>query len=633
MSRSRSGDNGRSVSFHDTEDREDPGVTTTTGNDEDPSTAASSYEQGSVIAILQQDNESLRAMLRRALGAAGSRTEQSTLNQLVQLQTALDRKEDELRREKERRVVADSLLHEFRQDYEMYSRAKEAELRKLQDAVNSSRTEVDHLREKAKEDESIIGILKQENYRLNQLTRLKQPRDQGPPPHIAQAAAGVRLERLKKDCPSSARHIGQLPPALFKKAFLTAPPSTSSIRRNPSPSASTRASPAPSPSQVDAASRSRSPGSSTVAVALAAQRFQVGSRCTWRNLQGVVRYVGPVEGLGRGTFAGVELSSRGYGDHNGSLNGIQYFVAPQRSSVFCPLFELQSPKDAPTIPGIGNISTLTNTTTNTATTNSSRATPRTMFSKAPLMKSERRVMSLNESTVATMYASRRGGSSERGDSTVPTAGSPVEATAVENSVAAEAEQESIPSDKVETVAASSLEEHNTTTNSGLEPEGGAPTRTETIRRDNTADDVEDDCRSDRSEPAEAAPPAATDRCDEGNDSTAVAADEDDARSEPQEDVVEDTKQASSSDESEEYVPYEGATAPTETGTAPAKEVPATIPSSREAKEPATAPDSNSSDKEQKPQKQRPPTIAIPAEPPVEPKPWEQAAAIVEQTEW
>lgn len=300
---------------------------------------------------LVKDNATLRAMLRRALGPSSNRVEQSVVSCTSHLQTQLDRKDEEYRREKDRRIVAESLLTEFRQQHELHARTKELEIKKLQDALAAAKHEISALRDRVAEDSNVILVLKKENYRLNDVARASERRASmaspgGPPPlrGLPDYTRDVRPERLKVDVPSVSRHLGHVPPVVLRRTLLASAsraPSTSNTRR--------------SASHSDPAPRSKSPGATSVfkfssrGAQSAAPRGapKVGSNCVWRGLQGVVRYIGRVDGLGSGEFAGVQLLAAGYGDHDGTLDGVQYFSAPPHSSLFCPLAEVRPARDFP----------------------------------------------------------------------------------------------------------------------------------------------------------------------------------------------------------------------------------------------------------------------------------------------
>lgn len=270
---------------------------------------------------LARDNETLRAMLRRAQGPNAKADEAA----LLHLQTTLDRTQEALRHERERRAIAESLVAELRHDREMSLKSKDAELRKHQDAITQIKKSLNDHQKIRRDDQRVISILKRENQRLLDLTM--QPAGSASPSAKSSGAGGtakskiaspdytqvVHSARLRLDVPScTIKHIGQVPPAVMRRS-------------------------------IGEKSRSRSPAASSRAPPR--QTFEVNQRCTCHHMQGIVRFIGNVPGLGL-RMAGVELLVRGGGDNEGMFNGITYFKTPYRSAIFCPLSELQPPMDS-----------------------------------------------------------------------------------------------------------------------------------------------------------------------------------------------------------------------------------------------------------------------------------------------
>lgn len=262
---------------------------------------------------LAKDNETLRAMLRRALGP-NAKTDDTTV---LHLQTALDRSQESLRHERHRRSVAESLVAELRHDREMSLKAKDGELRKLQDIITHLMSESTAHHRRSQEDQQVIEVLKRENQRL--LDSAMQPRSPSSSSSTKAKLASpdytnlIRSERLRKDVPScTLKHIGKVPPVTMKREI---------GHRG----------------AVSGKPRDHSTSRTTIPLR---PRFEVGQRCTCNRIQGVVRYIGDVVGLGK-NMAGVELLVRGAGDNEGSFNGVQYFRVPHRTAMFCPISQLQ----------------------------------------------------------------------------------------------------------------------------------------------------------------------------------------------------------------------------------------------------------------------------------------------------
>jgi hypothetical protein len=279
-----------------------------------PSHSQQTDDASRLVESLAKDNETLRAMLRRALGPNAKIDDATVLH----LQTALDRSQESLRQERHRRTVAESLVAELRHDREMSLKAKDAELRKLQDAITHLVSESASQHRRSQEDQQVIEVLKRENQRL--LDAAMQPRS--PSSSISTKAKMaspdytnlIRSERLRKDIPScTLKHIGRVPPVTMKREI------------------GHRGAVSGKPRESSASSRSAAPPR---------PRFEVGQRCTCNRVQGVVRYIGEVVGLGK-NMAGVELLVRGAGDNEGSFNGVQYFRVPYRTAMFCPISQLQ----------------------------------------------------------------------------------------------------------------------------------------------------------------------------------------------------------------------------------------------------------------------------------------------------
>lgn len=273
------------------------------------------------VEALLKDNETLRAMLRRALGPhAKIGAEEATI---LHLQTSLNKSQDALRQERDRRAVAESLVAELRHDREMSLKAKDAELRKVQDTVTHIKSENNAYYRKSQEDAHVIEVLKRENQRLLDATVQARPTATS---NILKAKLAspdytnlIRSERLRKDVPScSIQHIGKVPPITMMRALKDKTTPSGARHRDASASSSIRT--------------------------VRPTRFEVGQRVTCNRVQGVVRYIGDVVGLGK-HMAGVELLVRGAGDNEGSFNGVQYFHVPHRSAMFCPLSQLQPPID------------------------------------------------------------------------------------------------------------------------------------------------------------------------------------------------------------------------------------------------------------------------------------------------
>lgn len=66
----------------------------------------------------------------------------------------------------------------------------------------------------------------------------------------------------------------------------------------------------------------------------------IGDHVVVKNhMTGVVRYIGPIVGDKKRQYAGLHLDSP-VGDHNGSVNGIQYFSCPQSYGAFVPVDDI-----------------------------------------------------------------------------------------------------------------------------------------------------------------------------------------------------------------------------------------------------------------------------------------------------
>lgn len=310
------------------------------------------------VRALEEDNEVLRAMMQR-MSAGSSRYDPSiVMSNLLEseLHHQVDVKKQELKAERQRRSRTESLLKETKCADEVVLHKKQQELRRAQDQLLSTRNELAALNEKVKEQESLISILKKENFRLTDVLKTHGIKDGGKSdlPDYFAGNGNVRPNRLKKDVPSAKNFSNLLAVSPLKLQQTILSPTKFKLQYPRSASTERKGSPNPrpscgvgirSPSQEKRGyttapalrNRSRSPSGMVRAV-----HHKVGSRVMWKGKQAIVRYIGEVHCLGDGVWCGIELAIPGTGDHNGTLSGVRYFSAAAKSAVFCSLSELET---------------------------------------------------------------------------------------------------------------------------------------------------------------------------------------------------------------------------------------------------------------------------------------------------
>ena len=277
---------------------------------------------------LKEDNDILRSMLRRAMGDAVSKQQTNANKDIARKAASVEKVQEELRAERDRRVRAEVLLSERKAQWDTQKAALEAKIVVEANRVKNANIEFEKIRVRLRDAEFVVETLKKENARLVEESRCgTTPSRSGSASHHGPAASNLTIQqadRLRRDVPSLRSHAGRLPPNVMRRVFQSTPRSSAARREvSPGPSVST-----PSRAWVT-----------------------IGTRVTWRGLQGIVQYLGRVDGLGDTiTWAGLELLLQGAGDHDGEFDGVRYFETAPRSAVFASLGELLPPKEPPVSP-------------------------------------------------------------------------------------------------------------------------------------------------------------------------------------------------------------------------------------------------------------------------------------------
>lgn len=292
----------------------------------------------------------------------------------------LDRKEKELALEHQKRCESEAEVAVMCRHVGDIEKTAKNQISKLQETPKKTLHEIELLRRSLNDQENVITVLRQENYRLVQL--LKQhgisSSTTSEPPDYHRLIAQHRL----KDVPSfksfqkmnGGRSISASrtpsPTSLVARVSTGRAPSPSGLAArspvNRSRSKSPNVASSPAITQADtyakletapvniSGSRSKSPVVPRVALGAVTQSFRVGQNVQWKSFMAVVRFIGELH-CAEGPWVGIELSTKN-GDHAGAIDGIQYFRSPPKTGVFCRMWELidakgvmgQSGAEAPT---------------------------------------------------------------------------------------------------------------------------------------------------------------------------------------------------------------------------------------------------------------------------------------------
>eukprot|EP00672_Neobodo_designis_P027156 CAMPEP_0174832660 /NCGR_PEP_ID=MMETSP1114-20130205/3791_1 /TAXON_ID=312471 /ORGANISM="Neobodo designis, Strain CCAP 1951/1" /LENGTH=388 /DNA_ID=CAMNT_0016066521 /DNA_START=54 /DNA_END=1216 /DNA_ORIENTATION=+ len=295
------------------------------------------------LTALEEDNATLRAMLQRSASATAVYRDASASEKVSIINEKLT---DDLRMERERRCRAEAMLSQLKDQADLAAHKKDAELRKVSDALKKARTEIDELKRRERETEQELDSLRRNAKQMRETLRAHKLNPDGTKAGLGTAAAAPtdaqpRVQTkpfstlLRSVSPSASKPARQITPRITKQQphdasaparkgkYSTADP----LRQAPG----TQRTVSKSPNPV------RRAGSSL-------PDFKVGSKVLWRAVPGTVQYVGIVHCLGAGTWYGVELANAGQGEHNGTLSGVKYFSAPGKTGVFCKLSELTAPR-------------------------------------------------------------------------------------------------------------------------------------------------------------------------------------------------------------------------------------------------------------------------------------------------
>ena len=341
---------------------------------------------------LEADNAVLRHMLsrqERSTSVAHSHADTMGSPSIAKQKLIDDihKKRDQYKVEAEKRRGVEAQLASLKDTMDMTIHKKDAEIRNLQAQLLAARTECDNLNSRLTESEALVQVQKKENFRLQNLLKANKIDEKSDAPPDYFTASQVRVDRLKKEVPSSKPFSAVLRSiSPFMKTPRSHAPTASAlgkdepVKRPAGQSASlasndgSRQAAAVDPrgsrftGNVGARSRSSSPNaaggearaptryshapahrnsarSCSPNNRIPIRDFKPGTRVSWHNYQAIVRYVGPVHAIGDGDWVGLELSTEGTGEHNGTLNGVRYFSTAPKSAVFCRGAELFPPKD------------------------------------------------------------------------------------------------------------------------------------------------------------------------------------------------------------------------------------------------------------------------------------------------
>eukprot|EP00759_Apiculatamorpha_spiralis_P019135 PhF_6_TR25314/c0_g1_i1/m.34950 len=288
-----------------------------------------------LVTVHQQDASQLRTEVDALKAKAHG------LQAVLERTTAdLDRREKELNVEREKRKQLESDVEDLRGQLKNHDKAARVQLSKFQEGPKKSFHEVDLLHKQLADQENVITVLRQENFRLLQILKNHgiASATTTEPPEYSKLVTQQRM----KDVPSL-------------KKFKCTPtrnrtPSPNAVPSSRSPSAGDafglKNTPIPATTNTAAArSRSKSPIGNASPITRNTV-FRPGHRIVWNGFAGIVRYVGELH-CAEGQWVGVELSTKN-GDHSGSIDGVQYFGCPPKTGIFCRMWDLV---DGRTVPG------------------------------------------------------------------------------------------------------------------------------------------------------------------------------------------------------------------------------------------------------------------------------------------
>lgn len=280
------------------------------------------------IDLIRQDNEVLKSVIRRSKDASALNTQ---VHANIKLQSAYEGKCRELKKETQLRKQNESLLAETRSKHQSSFNAKSAEAKKYFDLTLSLRTELDILKEKSREQEVLIAILRKENVRLNTICKDNN----------------INVSNFPEGSPNKpnvvvTKSLLTMSPTNFRKEVLKVNATTSVLNAASASTVKRRSVSPVNPEALHASgsytARSISPGGMSqsgngFATPIPHPFLEIGQRVSWKGMQGCVRFIGAVEPLGGDLWVGLELQE-GRGEHSGLAFGKRYFTAPARSSVF-----------------------------------------------------------------------------------------------------------------------------------------------------------------------------------------------------------------------------------------------------------------------------------------------------------
>jgi hypothetical protein len=244
----------------------------------------------------------------------------------------LERKDKDLAGEREKRKSAEVDADDLRTQLKNADKVSKVQISRFQEGPKKSFHEVDMLHKQLADQENVITVLRQENFRLLQILKahgISNATSTEPPEYTR-----LITQQRMKDVPSL-------------KKFRCTPtrdrtPSPNAVQGTRGVSPVGKASPASTiPAMAQSRSRSKSPmanGNNNGRPAV----FKVGHRVMWKNYHGIVRYVGELH-CADGQHVGVELSTKN-GDHAGAIDGVQYFSCPPKTGIFCRMWDLMDAK-------------------------------------------------------------------------------------------------------------------------------------------------------------------------------------------------------------------------------------------------------------------------------------------------
>lgn len=289
------------------------------------------------IVALQDDNEALRAMIQRsASSSVAAAFRDASASEKLTFQ--YERVVEELKHEREARQRAQSMLNQTKDQYEVTLLRRDAEIKKLSDALKTSRLETEELKRKSAAIDTQLDNFKRENASMKEVLKRNNLHLDGAS-HAGSTFASSPPPQYKSSKPFSAVLRG-LSPATGRHPIMSPPKSLTprTTKQQPhDPTAPTRRGAYSTADPLRAASKSPTAVRSRPASTL--PDLKSGAKVVWNNLSAVVRFIGTVHCLGNGTWVGVEVEP-GKGEHNGTLGGVRYFVTEKRSAVFCKVSEL-----------------------------------------------------------------------------------------------------------------------------------------------------------------------------------------------------------------------------------------------------------------------------------------------------